>query len=144
MTAAATMNQTQSCESVNLPVNFEDTQSSATKHAEEGEGERTARGQPDERTTNKRIRDDEPPTADPPHKAGSHMEPSTTPVKAFVSGVNALNENMLIKNVLLAGKMVAAHLDTCATHCFISKNMSNRLIKQGYESIESNVEYRVE
>ena len=65
-------------------------------------------------------------------------------VRALVSSLAALNTDMLVRSVLLAGNTSAAHLDTCATHCFLSKNMSNLLKQQGFGSIESHVQYRVE
>ncbi len=71
-------------------------------------------------------------------------KPSAIPVKALVSEIASLNTDMLIKYVLLAGKATAAHLDTCATHCFLSKQMSKQLSKRGYNPIRSHVEYRVE
>ena len=66
------------------------------------------------------------------------------PVRALVSNLTALNESMLVKNVLLANKITRAHLDTCATHCFVSTRMSSKLASRGYLPIRSHVEYNVE
>jgi hypothetical protein len=66
------------------------------------------------------------------------------PVQALVSSLSDLHDNMLVKSVLLAGKVVAAHLDTCATHCFLSRKASERLKRQGFAPTESQVQYRVE
>jgi len=66
------------------------------------------------------------------------------PVRALVSSLSALNSDMLVKSVLLASKVVAAHLDSCATHCFLSWKASERLKRQGFTPAESHVQYRVE
>lgn len=51
---------------------------------------------------------------------------------------------MLVKSVLLAGELVSAHLDTCATHCFVSEQMSKRLQRRGHPQWQSKVTYAVE
>ena len=66
------------------------------------------------------------------------------PVRALVSNLSTLNESMLVKNILLAQKITRAHLDTCATHCFVSTRMSSKLALRGYPPIRSHVEYNVE
>jgi hypothetical protein len=61
-----------------------------------------------------------------------------------VSSSITLNTDMLVKGVLLAGELTTAHLDTCATHCFLSKEMSRKLARKGHTPMESNVKYAVE
>ena len=70
--------------------------------------------------------------------------PIPVPVRALVSGLTALNHTMLVKNVLLGSEIVAAHLDTCATHCFLSRKVSQQLSKRGYAALRSSVQYNVE
>ena len=72
------------------------------------------------------------------------LEQSALPVRALVSSLAILSQSMLVKNVLVGGKIAAAHLDTCATHCFLSTSMSKQLSKSGYPSILSPVQYNVE
>jgi hypothetical protein len=74
---------------------------------------------------------------------GKHA-PRGVPVRALVSNSSTLNESMLVKNILLAQKITRAHLDTCATHCFVSTRMSSKLALRGYPPIRSHVEYNVE
>ena len=66
------------------------------------------------------------------------------PVKAFVSSSQALNENMLTKTVRLGGKLCHAHLDTCATHCFVNDATSLLWTEWGHPPYDSHVRYSVE
>ncbi len=51
---------------------------------------------------------------------------------------------MLKGEVNLGGAIMRAHLDSCATHCFLSKEVSQTLQQRGYEEYESPVRYSVE
>ena len=66
------------------------------------------------------------------------------PVRALVSSSAVLSADMLVKSVLLAGELTSAHLDTCATHCFVSERMSKILNNRGYPPWQSKVTYAVE
>ena len=50
---------------------------------------------------------------------------------------------MLTARVLLAGQVVLAHLDSCATHCFLSSEMSRELTERGYPPQTSPVVFEV-
>ena len=50
---------------------------------------------------------------------------------------------MLTAQVLLAGQVVLAHLDSCATHCFLSSEMSRELTERGYPPQTSPVVFEV-
>jgi hypothetical protein len=66
------------------------------------------------------------------------------PVRALVSSLAQLSTDMMVTDVLLAGAIAIAHLDTCATHCFLSGNISKKLAKRGYPPLVSKVNYNVE
>ena len=51
---------------------------------------------------------------------------------------------MMKGEVNLGGAIMVAHLDSCATHCFLSKEVSQALQQRGYEEYESPVRYSVE
>ena len=69
--------------------------------------------------------------------SGVAQDQDPQPVRALVSSSAALSADMLVKGVLLAGELVSAHLDTCATHCFVSEQMSKRLHKRGHPQWQS-------
>ena len=60
---------------------------------------------------------------------------------AFVSYCHA--DSMLIARVLIAGELQEAHLDSCASHCFVSSAMSQHLTSIGYPAIYSPVCFEV-
>jgi len=62
-------------------------------------------------------------------------------VKALVSLANS--EDMLVAQVMLAGKQETAHFDTCATHCFVSKRFARRLAQRGHEEQRASVVFDV-
>ena len=66
------------------------------------------------------------------------------PVRALASGTASLEENMLRTQVFIGGVIRTAHLDTCATHCFLSSKASMTMAAEGYPPYESNVRYAVE
>ena len=65
-------------------------------------------------------------------------------VRALVSNISQLRTGMLQKDVAIGAAVAAAHLDTCATHCFLSHRASKAAIAQGYPAYNSKVRYRVE
>jgi hypothetical protein len=65
------------------------------------------------------------------------------PVTALVSSTDSLNSDMLRATVSLGSDLPTAHLDTCATHCFISNTMSTRLRNKGWPEYNSNIKYAV-
>ena len=62
--------------------------------------------------------------------------------KALVSKIES--GEMLIAQVLLAAKLTTAHLDSCATHCFVSKATSKELTARGYPAERSSIWFGVE
>lgn len=52
--------------------------------------------------------------------------------------------DMLIAQVLLAGHITTAHLDSCATHCFVSSAASKELAARGYPAERSRTSFDVE
>ena len=73
----------------------------------------------------------------------THFE-NGKPVQALVSHANKLDGNMMKGEVNLGGVIMIAHLDSCATHCFLSKEVSRTLQQRGYEEYDSPVRYSVE
>ena len=67
---------------------------------------------------------------------------SRTTAVALVSNIAMIQET-LIAQVLLAGKLTSAHLDSCATHCFVDHHTSKELSERGYPSFTSPVEFDV-
>ncbi len=65
-------------------------------------------------------------------------------VRALVSNIGQLQTGMLQKDVAIGATVATAHLDTCATHCFLSHRASKVAIAQGYPAYNSKVRYRVE
>ena len=61
--------------------------------------------------------------------------------KAFVSFCES--DTMLIARVLIAGELQTAHLDSCASHCFVSTAMSQHLTAIGYPPVTSPVCFEV-
>ena len=66
---------------------------------------------------------------------------SKAKAKALVSRVEGAG--MLICEVLLGGQLATAHLDSCATHCFVSSSMSRQLTARGYPPIASETMFEV-
>ena len=64
------------------------------------------------------------------------------PAKALVSRIDS--GDMLIAQVLLAGHITTAHLDSCATHCFVSSVTSKELCARGYFAERSRTSFDVE
>jgi hypothetical protein len=65
-------------------------------------------------------------------------------VTALVSNIRELQTGMLQKDVAIGTAVATAHLNTCATHCFLSHRASKIAIAQGYPAYHSKVRYRVE
>lgn len=63
--------------------------------------------------------------------AATNATTPSTRARALVSSTGEIN-SMLICEVLLGGQLRTAHLDSCATHCFVSSNMSRELAGRGY------------
>ena len=57
---------------------------------------------------------------------------STTRANALVSRTD--EGESLVATVLLANQLTTAHLDSCATHCFVDSAMSRKLSARGYRS----------
>lgn len=51
--------------------------------------------------------------------------------------------DMLTAKALLAGELTVTHLDSCATHCFVSQTMSAHLTSKGYPPKQSNTRFNV-
>jgi hypothetical protein len=66
------------------------------------------------------------------------------PVMALVSNAESLNKDMLRAVVNLGSDLPLAHLDSCATHCFLSKAMSYRLTNKGWSEYTSSIKYAVQ
>ena len=47
-----------------------------------------------------------------------------------------LPPNVCVRKIIVGNEVVNGHLDTCATHCFVSSTMSISLRRQGFPSIE--------
>lgn len=63
---------------------------------------------------------------------------------ALVSSTNDMQAGeTLVAKVLLAGQLTLAHLDSCATHCFVNHDTSENLRKRGFPPVESPVEFDV-
>ena len=77
----------------------------------------------------------------PELKATSATTPSTR-AKALVSSAGEMS-SMLICEVLLGGQLHTAHLDSCATHCFVSSRMSRELSGRGYPPTTSQTTFEV-
>jgi|GEM_PF-3825215 len=65
-------------------------------------------------------------------------------VRALVSNSRTLNSGMLQKDVAIGTTVTNAHLDTCATHCFLSNRASKLASEAGYTAYDSKVKYSVE
>ena len=65
-------------------------------------------------------------------------------VRALVSNIEKLQTGMLQKDVAIGATVATAHLDTCATHCFLSHRASKVATAQGYPAYNSSVRYKVE
>ena len=74
-------------------------------------------------------------------KVGRGREPCVSATaKAFVS---YCSNEMLVARVLIAGELQEAHLDSCASYCFISSAMSKHLTTRGYPPESSPVCFEV-
>jgi hypothetical protein len=73
-----------------------------------------------------------------------HEQGREQTVRALVSNIAQLQTGMLQKDVAIGAAVATAHLDTCATHCFLSHRASKEAISQGYPAYNSKVRYRVE
>ena len=65
-------------------------------------------------------------------------------VRALVSNSEALGTSMLRKEIAIGNTVATAHLDTCATHCFLSWKTSAIAASRGYRAHKSKVRYSVE
>ena len=65
-------------------------------------------------------------------------------VRALVSNSEALGTSMLRKEIAIGNTVATAHLDTCATHCFLSRKASAVMASLGYRAHKSKVRYSVE
>jgi hypothetical protein len=88
--------------------------------------------------------DKKPETERPPSVAvmEGESEPATkVTAKAFVSFCSS--DNMLVARVLIAGELQEKHLDSCASHCFVSGAMSHHLTSRGYPPVVSPICFEV-
>ena len=67
--------------------------------------------------------------------------PPACKAKALVS--KAGSAEVLVSEILLANKVVTAHLDSCATHCFVSSSMSRELKERGYPPTRGSITFEV-
>ena len=67
-------------------------------------------------------------------------ETTRVTAKALVS---FCSEDMLTATVLVAGELKTAHLDSCASHCFVSSAMSSQLTARGFPRVKSPVCFEV-
>ncbi len=51
--------------------------------------------------------------------------------------------DMLTAQALWAGELTTTHLDSCATHCFVNKEMSAYLTSRGYPPVQSPTKFNV-
>lgn len=65
----------------------------------------------------------------------------TATAQAFVSFCES--DTMLVARVLIAGELQTAHLDSCASHCFVSSAMSQHLTEIGNPPVTSPVSFEV-
>ncbi len=72
-------------------------------------------------------------------QAASREETKAT-AQAFVS---FCSKDMLTATVLLAGELQTAHLDSCASHCFVSSELSSQLTAKGFPLVRSPVCFEV-
>ena len=61
--------------------------------------------------------------------------------KALVSSCSG---EMLTSKVMIGGKLETAHLDSCATHCYVSTDTSAQMTKRGYPPVISKILFDVE
>ncbi len=61
--------------------------------------------------------------------------------KALVS--MAGEEESLVATVMLAKQLTVAHLDSCATHCFVNSATSKQLTERGYPALQSPILFDV-
>jgi hypothetical protein len=66
------------------------------------------------------------------------------PVKALVSSTQELHTSMLVRTARIGARLCEAHLDTCASHCFVSETFSLKWTEWGYPPYDSPVRYAVE
>ena len=78
--------------------------------------------------------------ANTPEDTTSNERPGSK-AKALVSKVEG--EAVLTCEVLLAGQVKTAHLDSCASHCFLSSRTSKELASRGYPSVTSPITFEV-
>ena len=62
---------------------------------------------------------------------------------ALVSAAENLKTNMLIRYANIGNIVIQTALDTCATNCFVSNRMSERLQKEGYGKHSGPVRYDI-
>ncbi len=70
--------------------------------------------------------------------------PEDEQVRALVSNSETLGASMLRKEIAIGNTVATAHLDTCATHCFLSRKASAIAASRGYHAHKSKVRYSVE
>ena len=51
---------------------------------------------------------------------------------------------MLIRNIMIGDSVLPAALDSCATNCFLSAKLSQKMTSKGYPPVRSAVRYDVE
>ena len=89
-----------------------------------------------------RANEQEPSTTTGLSSLGTPAEAASTKrAKALVSKID--EGESLVATVLLANKLTTAHLDSCATHCFVDSAMSRQLSARGYPLIQSPVLFDV-
>jgi len=70
-------------------------------------------------------------------------EKQESAVALVSSGEKFGSGDMLTAKVLLANEVMTAHLDSCATHCFVSSDVSVYLSTKGYTVEKSPIRYDV-
>ena len=64
-------------------------------------------------------------------------------VKAFVSNTQTLQADMLVRTARIGSRLCEAHLDTCASHCFVNEATSLKWAEWGHPAYNSPVRYAV-
>ena len=96
---------------------------------------------PEAKPVNTKVRLNSADAAGNADNVATCVPTSKVKAQALVSRVEGAG--MLICEVLLGGQLATAHLDSCATHCFVSSSMSRQLTARGYPPIASDTMFEV-
>ena len=77
-----------------------------------------------------------------PHSSAPAAAQLHLTAQAFVSK-EVRTGSVLTAQVTLAGQITLAHLDSCASHCFVSSNTSAELTRRGYPAFSSPITFEV-